>query len=383
MRRARTWGFAGLVVTGAIAVAIGLGEVGLRVFYPQPMGVWLQNRDGLALHPPGLVTYLPQFRLSVSFNSAGMRDREHSMDKPENVFRVLVLGDSFMEALQIPFESSFPSLLEHGLAGRTGKRIEVVNASVSGWGTDDELKYLTTQGRKLKPDLILVVMTLHNDISDNLRERFHTTKNGSLVERSGANPSFWAYKIIQLQGFLAARSHTYQLLLRARRLGEKQGEAKQLDTHVLGLFREPTDMRISRGLELTSILLQRIGALATADGSRLALVLLPLAVQVSDERFAKFAEAAGGGMKLERPQERVKGLAGRLGIDVIDLLAGFREWAASGGGSLYLERDGHWNEAGHRLAASIVVSELEGRGIVRDKELRVLGTPNSGRPPGG
>ncbi len=76
----------------ALIVALAVVEVGLRYFYPQPMGVWHQDRDGLALHWPGLVTYLPQFGQSVSFNSAGMRDGEHPVEKPPGVFRVLVLG---------------------------------------------------------------------------------------------------------------------------------------------------------------------------------------------------------------------------------------------------------------------------------------------------
>jgi len=368
VRRARAWIVAGFVVTGAIAVAVGLCEVGLRLFYPQPMGVWFQDRDGLAMHWPGLVTYLPQFGLSVSFNSAGMRDREHTVAKPNGVFRVLVLGDSFMEALQIPFESTFPSLLERGLAGRTGSRIEVVNASVSGWGTDDELKYLATQGRKLRPDLIVVAMTLHNDISDNLRERFHTMQNGALLEKPGEAPAALEYEVIRLKGFLASRSHAYQLLLRARRARERQGQANALNAHVVTLFRETADPRISRGLELTSLLLQRMKTLALADDSRLALVLLPLVVQLSDERFAKFTEAADDSERrfdVERPQVLMRDLGDRAGIDVIDLLPSFRKWTAEDSGSLYLEPDGHWNETGHKLAADVVARELVVRHYVR------------------
>ena len=46
----------------------------------------------------------------------------------------LVLGDSFMEALQVPFEESFPYLLGTGLRQATGKQVEVINAAVGGWG---------------------------------------------------------------------------------------------------------------------------------------------------------------------------------------------------------------------------------------------------------
>ena len=211
MNRRRAWLVNALFAVAAVVLGAALGEAGLRLVYPQPLGVWHHDPAGLALHWPGLVTYLPQFGHTVSFSSAGMRDRERAVERPAGVFRILVLGDSFMEALQVPFEASFPSLLERGLERKAGKRFEVLNASVSGWGTDDELQYLTTYGMKWKPDLVLVAMTLHNDISENLLERFHTMRNGSLVEQDRAGSSFLGYKVTQLKGFLATRSHAYQL----------------------------------------------------------------------------------------------------------------------------------------------------------------------------
>jgi hypothetical protein len=61
----------------------------------------------------------------------------------------------------------------------------------------------------------------------------------------------------------------------------------------------------------------------------------------------------------------MKEVANRAGIAVFDLLPRFREWTAAGGSRLYLERDGHWNEAGHRLAAGSVAGELVDHGVVR------------------
>jgi hypothetical protein len=360
--RVRRWLVNGLVVLGSVVIALAAVEVGLRAFYPLPKGVWHQDREGLALHWPGLVTYLPQFGVTASFNSAGMRDREHPVEKAPGVFRLLVLGDSFIEALQVPFEESFTSLLQRELAERAPERVEVMNASVSGWGTDDELKYLTTYGRRFKPDLIVVAMTLYNDVSDNLRERFHTVRDGVLVEKPPARASFLEYKIIQLKGLLASRFQAWQLVTRARRLRETRVEAQQLSTHVNGLF-VPTDPRMARGLELTGLLLERIRALATEDGGRVVLVLIPLGVQLSDRQFAEFAGAPG--VQLDRPQRELKRIGDRAGVEVIDLLPGFREWATAGGAGLYLARDGHWDRPGHRLAARIVGSELGRRRLAQ------------------
>jgi hypothetical protein len=353
-----------LVVVVALFVGAGLGELGLRLFYPQPLGVWHHDRSGLAMHWPGRATYLPQFGQTVSFNSRGMRDREHPVQKPEGVFRILVLGDSFMEALQVPYERSFPSLLERELERTTGRRVEIINASVSGWGTDDELQYLTRYGVQ-HADLVLVAVTLHNDISDNLRGRFHTMKDGALVRQPIADATFWQYKLVELKGFLATHSHTFQLLSRARWSRQMRWEAGQLSAHVAALFRPVPDPHVARGVELTELLLAQMQRVAAAHGSRMVLVLLPLAVQLSDDTFGELARAATGsesGLDMRMPQRLVMGVADRMRVPAIDLLAGFRAGAAENG-RLFVERDGHWNEAGHRLAVEIVVREMLARGL--------------------
>ena len=383
MRGIKGWLGAGLLFVSAIAAGVVLSEVGLRLFYPQQLGVWHQDRDGLGLHWPGLVAYFRRYGVSVSFNSVGMRDREHTVKKPEGVFRVLVLGDSFMEAHQVPFEASFPSLVERELDQRAVRPVEVVNASVSGWGTDHELKYLTRYGMQWKPDLILVAMTLHNDISDNLRQEFHTIRNGALVEQALADKTLLRYELLQLKAFLATKSHAYQLLLRVRKAREVDNAASQLRSHVVELFRSPADEQISKGLELTALLLERMQALASSEHGRVVVVLLPLEVQISDERFAEFARSARGspaGLEIDRPQRVTKQIANRLGVAVIDLLPGFRDWTARRGSALYLESDGHWNERGHKLAAGIVARELVNRHLLGSEYPYSTATPSRVQP---
>ena len=89
--RLRAWCVNVLLATGAVVTALGCAELGLRLLYPQPLGVWHQDRGGLALHWPGLVTYLPQFGHVVSINSDGLRDREHAVPKTDGMYRILVL----------------------------------------------------------------------------------------------------------------------------------------------------------------------------------------------------------------------------------------------------------------------------------------------------
>jgi hypothetical protein len=187
------------------------------------------------------------------------------------------------------------------------------------------------------------------------------------VERSAQKATFLQYKIVQLKSILATRSHAFQLLMRARRSREMRTEAGRLGSHVVELFRDEASSGVSRGVELTGLMLRRVQAIATAEGSRVVLVLLPLAVQLSGDRFAQFAHGAtgAGAMDPDRPQRVMTRVASEAGMSTVDLLPAFRDWAGAGRGELFLEREGHWNAQGHRVAAEVVVREMLARELVR------------------
>jgi hypothetical protein len=54
----------------------------------------------------------------VRINEHGLRDRSHAYEPKEGVFRIVVLGDSFMEAYQVLLEESLPYRLQEQLADR-------------------------------------------------------------------------------------------------------------------------------------------------------------------------------------------------------------------------------------------------------------------------
>lgn len=361
MNRGRIWLLNGLLGLGSMVLALVVAEVGVRVAAPQPTGLSHQDRYGLALHYPGITRYLPQYGHEVSFNSAGMRDREHTLDKPAGTFRILLLGDSFMEALQVPADSMLATLMERGLTQASGRPVEVINGGVSGWGTDDALRYLTEYGLAYKPDLVVIAMTLHNDISDNLRRQWHTIKDGRLVNLNPPPMSWTDYKVTQLKAFIATRFQLYQLWRRVRHGGEIQQVGKALNSHVVQLFRDPSPEKIVLGWQLTDRLLAAIRDTTRAAGGQVAIVMLPLIYQLSDSTYANFVKQSrvpATEMRMGKPQAMVKQMADSLGIPVVDLLPGFRQWTAERSDPLYLGWDGHWNDAGHRLAADSVISGL-------------------------
>ena len=94
-------------------------------------------------------------------NEYGHRGKTYPFTKTPGKYRILVLGDSFTEAVQVGEDDLFTSQLE-----AAHPRFEVLNAGVGGYGTVQEYLYLDREGLRFNPDLVLV-MVFENDLSDN------------------------------------------------------------------------------------------------------------------------------------------------------------------------------------------------------------------------
>lgn len=351
----------GMLLAISVCIALLLGEVIVRIQYPQDLSIWTFTRDGLTIHYPRIRQFSNKFGHEIETNSAGMRDREHDPQKIPGSFRILVLGDSFMEALQVKFEDSFVALLEKQLQAGTRRSVEVINASVSGWGTDDELEYLTRVGLKLEPDLIVVAMTLHNDISDNLLEEYHSFQGGMLKQRPVSLVPWDSFAMLKVKEWLAAHSHLYQVLLRAARFSRVSAEAKHLHSHVGDLIRRtPTD-EVKVGWDMTHQLFEKILDAGRTIHAEVVVVLLPLSLQVYTEDLSDFLtsnDLRREDIELLKPQEMMKDFGKRVGLPTIDLLPMFRDTKAKCKCSMFLKDDGHWNEAGHKVAADVVSTAI-------------------------
>src|SRR5262249_21637739 len=98
------------------------------------------------------------------YNRDGLRDREHSVEKPPGVRRVGCLGDSVTPRYGIrPQEARPPGL--QGLPAARGPRGGGLNAALGGWSTRQELIAYRRLARKYRPDQVLLGVCL-NDIPE-------------------------------------------------------------------------------------------------------------------------------------------------------------------------------------------------------------------------
>ena len=133
--------------------------------------IFFMSDDDLGwFHRPNSVgTYTKScFSTKININSAGLRDYDHEILNRNGFYRVLVLGDSTSEGLQIDLEKIYTSRAQDYLnAHQFSRKYEFINLSVSSYGTDQEYLALEKFGIKYKPNLIILAVYLENDVFNN------------------------------------------------------------------------------------------------------------------------------------------------------------------------------------------------------------------------
>ncbi len=103
---------------------------------------------------------------AVSTNKNGYRTG-NIFSRDPNKTRIVVLGDSISFGYGVGDNETFAYLLE-----QKDRDLEVVNLSVQGYGTDQELLVLLNDGLSFQPDIVLLTFCLENDFIDNVNSKF-------------------------------------------------------------------------------------------------------------------------------------------------------------------------------------------------------------------
>ena len=124
-------------------------------------------------------------------NSDGFRNRnEFSKIKPKNTTRIMALGDSFMAGYRMGQEELLPYLWENWLNKNYGK----YQVSVSMIGSPKTgLDYLLKYGLSYNPDLVVLGITLGNDIWQTSDLNFYNEliPESCLIQKSSLEKTLW------------------------------------------------------------------------------------------------------------------------------------------------------------------------------------------------
>jgi len=363
-----------LVVT--LIVLLVAAEITLRVVYhPEFLGSVIQYDPilGWSLDPnSSLVSVDSQrdLRYRIDVNPLGLRDRDVPFEKPEGRKRVLILGDSFVFGVGLNAGERFSDVLD----GMLGDDVEVINAGVPGWGTDQEMLFYESSLRRLRPDVVVLAFLGQNDVVNN-------ALRGPLIE-TGTKPRFLCRDdSLSLEPpdpparlSIATRAKRFlrksRLLLFVKRrfaMREYQHHAVEdprFVTHGYEANRHLShwsvyDVRGGEAIDgawcVTERLLARLAADCRADSAKLVVFAFPAKVEVDQlwrEEMMRRTEVAPKTMDFALPYRR---LSEYCALQEIEFRYPIEEFnAAAKQQMLFFDHDAHPNVAANALAAELL-----------------------------
>lgn len=308
---------------------------------PNQEGRWVKGWNGQVFNVP------------FTTNAQGWHAPiDYRMERTNDTLRIAVIGDSFVEAMQVHEKDSFPYVLQAIL--EETHSVEVYSFGVSGASLSHYLHMMRYAAETYQPD-IYIINLVENDFDESFAET---------ISRPYFLQLEWPLREIPPTSFSVSqvrRTLNYSALVRYVTIN-------------LG-YNSPQDIRnrLNEALQ---------GETAEAESLPTEAIWLPALLEYT---FSQFQAVAGENhllITMDGPRyglhdltwEQVQTLPAYhyhpavaqtttdLNIPFLDLSRVFFEDFQATGQTIGFQGDGHWTERGHELAAEAIAEELRARG---------------------
>lgn len=356
----------GLVAGTMILLLLG-AELLVRRLDPQEVRGWgerpaleMDSQFGWKLIP-SQTTRLRwlSYDYTVEANSLGFPGPEYPEKKPEGVYRILVTGDAFTSAEGVDTGQSWVRLLESRLNEMVGgKKVEVLNFSMTGYGPNQYAEVVREFAPRFQPDLIIVEVFV-NDFQDVLwtNEDFQYNIGFYNGDPNGIS------SILKLESLRSWTDLNIKQRLREILQGQPNAHGYFLGQFVT-LERSELET-LNYASDFVKDDLKQIRTAAEGIGAQVILVMAPSSVQVCSADALDYYPthidlADSTRFDVEQPQRLMSEIAGSLGLPFYDL----RDALSASAQCPYQPRNMHWTIEGHQVVSEYLADLLVQNGYI-------------------
>ncbi len=311
--------------------------------------------------------------ISGRINNYGFRDDDWTIDKPHDTYRIAVIGDSYVEALQVESDRTFLSLTERELNGSGDQfpNIEMMNFGQSGFTQVEELIILKDQVTKFSPDMVILFFLPGNDISDISQETasdlsrpfYSVSDNGELILNTDFAESRH-FKIRSFVNWFKQRSALISLIAERYNILIQQRRNKINNPARKGVLQKKMPGYLSLGTvnpapiylknyQLNKKLIKTMSDYCKEKGMEFMLVTIntPAYIPEVENEFKKIDPTFSANYF----EDDLSNFAESLGAEALGLQSIFREHYRNNGLALHWA---HWNYEGHEVVAGALSNKL-------------------------
>ena len=307
-------------------------------------------------------TEVQEYEIPIIFNQYAFREREFEcVNKPDNIFRIIVLGDSYTEAKQVFQEKTFHKVVERRLNEEYGSaelRYEVLNFAKSGFSTLNIENVLRHKAIRCKPDLVLEEFNSMNDLADNspvlmkLRAKQYKKFRKRKYSREQMNNILILFDGSMLNHFVAeAISDIYT---------DCPIFCNYLPADYL-FFTDSTDKTLDEAWKITktSILNQNKMIKARLPDTKFAFWMKDTLLQYMDWKTKLKYNYDDYNWDIDKPARLMGSFLSEHGLPYVDVSPSIEAYrSVHGYNSVCFKYDSHWNDKGHEIAADVIFDFL-------------------------
>lgn len=372
----------------SIFVALFIIEISLRIYQylgeKQFLGLrpsritltWIEDPDiGKVILKPNssgfMVTPSKEYFNFIRVNKEGFYDESHELKKPENTYRILFLGDSFVASLQTPLNKTFFKQLETNLNQKNlEKKIEVIAIGMGDTGTAQQYIALKKIGLKYNPDLVVSMFLTANDFKNNspilqkdpYRPYFVLDESGNLKLLPHPQSSKKRNSVVK-NWFKNLRIVEFALQIRQKFLEYRANHKVDypIDYHV---YDNNYNKDYSDSLEVTKKLILAEKNIVEEAGGKYILVTLANNEQVNNLVWGglkiSYPNMAKADLDQQKPDKELKKFCDDQKLDCLQMLPTFLDFAKNHPNlSTHYHLDGHFNQLGTDIATKFLVDNLK------------------------
>ena len=363
-------------------------EAGIRLFLPASQWKYHDSsmdwqpdaRLGWVLRPSQDVTTVAEQGWSVRFrtNADGLTPVTARREKPPGTVRIMLFGDSTVVGRSVPPEATVHADLRR-LLERGGHRVDIVNAGVEGYSTDQVLLQIERLIPLYHPDLVVYAFC-DNDLGGNAgseaygvaKPRFRLEEDGRLrlvpIDRlDGEIPTFGGGPWKWVQFSAVYRVVRPRLMVLRARFGD--WEHRNLIGLPSEMYFDPRQLAAA-DWKLFSALLVRMKEVSAQSGARFFFYSHPAIAEVWDP-YIRDVEARAhlkpGQYDRFALQKRLQAVASESGVLYCPLIESFVRQEKRGPFHL-LPRDPHCNPVGYEVTAETLTAFLESSDLLNQSQ---------------
>lgn len=304
-------------------------------------------------------------------NSHGWRDKEWSLKKPQNTYRIAVLGDSMVASLDVETERTFLALTENQLNPVGNCNVELMNFGFSNISQAEELLILKNDIGKFSPDMVLLFFFPGNDINDmdrvtasHIKRPFYdiSTNGELLLDTSFSKTSHYKTKYLielfkqhsALVNLIGERYYGYKEQRQNKIINMNGKREKEPLSKYLSLCTANPDATFIKNYQLNKLLIKAMSEYCKEKGVRFMLVTVDLSDSYTPELEKKY-KAIDPTFDANFFEDDLRNYAASLRIDYFGLQRIFRQAYENTGVPL---RWAHWNYEGHKVVAEALSGKL-------------------------